>query len=41
MEEHRTMSFIFGLVAFVVVIGRLDSRLPWAASAPSTAARPK
>jgi hypothetical protein len=31
------MSFILGLVLFVVVVGILDARLPWPSSARSRA----
>lgn len=31
------MSFILGIVLFVVVIGRLDRRLPWPAAGKGTA----
>lgn len=28
------MSFVLGLLLFVVVIGRMDAKLPWPASSP-------
>ncbi|HEX7667042.1 MAG TPA: hypothetical protein VF407_21075 [Polyangiaceae bacterium] len=29
MAQIRGMSFVLAIVLFVVVVGRLDARLPW------------
>ena len=37
LEKENSMSFVVGCILFIVVVGRLDARLPW----PSPRAKSK